>query len=82
MKNVSIIQSAITQRDCFVSGWSWASASAGQVERRDHERRARCEAKRLTAAPAPSAGSSFCDGRRQLLAAGLRVGPGPVEHVL
>ena len=31
MKNVSIIQSAITQRDCFVSGWSCASASAGQV---------------------------------------------------
>ena len=61
MKKVSIIQSAITQRDWLVSGWSCANASAGRLSA-ETAATVTASARRLIAGRAPPVGSPSAPG--------------------
>ena len=81
MKNVSIIQSAITQLRLLGLRLRRARTRApARRARRPRRRRAR-RARRLIAGPARRRDGLLRRGR-ELVAASLRVGPGAVEHVL
>ena len=64
-KNVSIIQSAMTQRDCSVSGWSCARALSGSDERGDDEETEDDQAP-SHCCPGTVGGIAFCDSSGSL----------------